>query len=92
VRREQQAEADAAADGSNKPPWYAVWWENVQKSSAKASKNVEEGLLAAGERIGEAGSAIGKTAKAGWEGTSKVAVSAGKSVKEGTKVRQTSKP
>lgn len=48
--------------------------------------------MAAGERIGEAGNAIGKTAKAGWEGTSKVAASAGKSVKEGTKVHSNLSP
>ncbi len=75
-----------AVQGQESKPWFGTLWSDIRKASERASKSVETNLVAVGDKLGEAGTAIGKTAKAGWDGTSRAVTSVGKGVQEGTKV------
>lgn len=66
VRVEEAAarqRASEAPTASEQAPWFGPVWEDMKKATSKAGKNMENGFLAVGDKLGEAGSAIGKSAK-----------------------------
>jgi hypothetical protein len=85
VRSKDESGTGTSQEQESKP-WFGTVWSDLRKATEKAGKSMETNLVAVGDKLGEAGSAIGKTAKAGWDGTSKAVTTVGKNVHEGSKV------
>jgi hypothetical protein len=75
-------ESGGEAGRGRKKPWYNTVWEDLKAGAERMTKSMEAGLISTGDKLTEAGSAVGSTAKAGWDTTATSAAAAAKKVRE----------
>jgi len=93
LRREVRVQTAAATardrvpdDKPQTPAWYTTVSEDIKNGFQRLTKNIETSLVSTGDSLGEAGSAVGATAKAGYETTSAGAHKVAEATKESSAV------
>ena len=95
LRREVRVQTAAATARDRAPApeekpqstaWYTTVSQDIKSGFQRLTKNIETSLVSAGDSLGEAGSAVGTTAKAGYDSTSAGASKVAEATKESTAV------
>jgi hypothetical protein len=75
---------EEGAEAARKTAWYTSVSDDIKSGFLKLSKNIEASLVSTSDSIGQAGSAVGTSAKAGYESTSEGAAHVAQAAKEGS--------
>ena len=93
LRREVRVQTAAATardrvpeDAPKTTAWYTTVSQDIKSGFQRLTKNIETSLVSTGDSLGEAGSAVGATAKAGYETTSAGANKVAEATKESSAV------